>query len=97
MNIIKSAIITVIPRSWSSQNKYCRERTNRRRIADIAEINVSAADDLLIACKQANPSIFSAKACEAISLITDLNFYEGNKLFSVNFEMGLMKPKYLLK
>ena len=51
----------------------CSERTKRRRIADIAEFDISAADDLRMACKQPNPWIFPAKACEAISLITDAN------------------------
>jgi len=39
----------------------CSHRTKRRRIAELAELDASAANDIRWTCRQANPSIFPAK------------------------------------
>ncbi|XP_044572242.1 uncharacterized protein LOC123257406 [Drosophila ananassae] len=63
----------------------CSERTKRRRIAEISEVNQSAADDIRSVCRQPNPSIFPAKECEVVALITEANLtkqqYEHIKSF----------------
>lgn len=51
----------------------CSERTKRRRIAELAELNESAADDLRWACSPPNSSILPAKECEVVALITEAN------------------------
>lgn len=51
----------------------CSERTKRRRIADLAKLDDSAADDLRSACSKPNVSIIPAKESEVISLIAEAN------------------------
>lgn len=63
----------------------CSSRTKRRRIAELAEIDVSAADDLRFATLQTKPSILPVNVNEVISIITEASLTKHQYLLIRNF------------